>query len=499
MTGFKLLREPNLNPVHAAFDYQSEAVDQLKELEYGAIFHEQGLGKTKIAIDIMLYWLNQNLVDSVIIVVKKNLVHNWQKELASHTHIIPRVLAQDKKANFHAFNSPIRAYLAHYEVFKSEQGRMKLFQAARKVGIILDEAHKIKNPDAALTKVFLKLAPGFTKRVILTGTPIANRPYDIWSLIHFLDQGVHLGKDFDDFRSTLDLPDTHDSQTLRTFENTLANIYPRISKFCVRETKDGGRISLPSKEYVEIRTEWEARQYELYQSIRDEMGATIVQNGVPTYDESEGILKRILRLVQIASNPSIVDEEYRIEPGKFPYLDAELSRIVALGEKAIVWTSFVRNADWLWSRLQEYGPKKIHGKMAIDDRNRAVNVFLENPDYKVLIATPGAAKEGLTLTAANHVLYYDRTFSLDDYLQSQDRIHRISQDKRCYVYNFIMPNSVDEWVEVLLEAKEKAAKMGQGDIDEQEFTSSMNYDFGKVLRRILAPDNDNYLLEKEET
>ncbi len=448
---------------------------------------------------MMLHWLDQDLVDSVIFVVKKNLIHNWQKELASHTRITPRVLTQDKKANFHAFNSPIRVYLSHYEVFKSEQGRIKLFQSARRVGVILDEAHKIKNPDAALTKVFLKLAPGFKKRVILTGTPIANRPYDIWSLINFLDQGAHLGGNFDDFRSILNIPDMHDNRSRRAFENALADIYPKISEFCVRETKDGGRISLPSKEYVEIRTEWETRQYELYQSIRDEMGATVVQNGIPTYDESEGILKRILRLVQVASNPSIVDEEYRMVPGKFPYLDAELSRIIGLGEKAIVWTSFVKNADWLWSRLQEYGPKKIHGKMAIDDRNRAVNAFLENPDHKVLIATPGAAKEGLTLTVANHVLFYDRTFSLDDYLQSQDRIHRISQNKRCYVYNFIMADSVDEWVEVLLEAKEKAAKMGQGDIDEQEFTSSMNYDFGEVLRRILGLNEDNNLLEAGET
>ena len=68
----------------------------------------------------------------------------------------------------------------------------------------------------------------------------------------------------------------------------------------------------------------------------------------------------------------------------------------------------------------------IHGKMTIGDRNREVTKFMENKDIRILVATPGAAKEGLTLTAANHVIYFDRVFSLDDYLQSQDRIHRIS-------------------------------------------------------------------------
>ena len=64
---------------------EKEAVEQIRELEYGAIFHEQGLGKTKIAIDVMLYWLQKKLVDSVVIVVKKNLIANWQEELKLHT------------------------------------------------------------------------------------------------------------------------------------------------------------------------------------------------------------------------------------------------------------------------------------------------------------------------------------------------------------------------------------------------------------------------------
>ena len=193
MTGFKLLREPNLEVRLTAFDYQKEAVDQIKELEYGGIFHEQGLGKTKIAIDIMLHWLQTEVVDSVILVVKKNLIRNWYEELEAHTHIRPRILTQDRKANFQAFNSPIRLYISNYEVIKSELARFNLFLEARSVGVVLDEAHKIKNPEAELTKAFHAISPKFKRKLMLTGTPIANRPYDIWSLIKFLDQGEHLG------------------------------------------------------------------------------------------------------------------------------------------------------------------------------------------------------------------------------------------------------------------------------------------------------------------
>ena len=101
MTGFKLLREPVLDTRHTAFDYQQEAIDQIKTLEYGGVFHEQGLGKTKIAIDILLYWLQSGTVDSVLLVVKKGLIANWCEELETHSHIRPRIITQDKKANFH--------------------------------------------------------------------------------------------------------------------------------------------------------------------------------------------------------------------------------------------------------------------------------------------------------------------------------------------------------------------------------------------------------------
>src|SRR6185312_16132289 len=97
------------------------------------------------------------------------------------------------------------------------------------------------------------------------------------------------------------------------------------------------------------------------------------------------------------------------------------------------------------------------------DRSGALSSFKNDSECRVLVATPGAAKEGLTLTVTNHAIFYDRSFSLDDYLQAQDRIHRISQGKPCYVHNLIARNTIDEWVDRLLAAKHLAAQLGQGD------------------------------------
>ena len=132
-----------------AFKYQKEAVDAIKDLEYGAIFHEQGLGKTKIAIDILLHWLNNN-IDAVFIVTKKTLVFNWVNEFHSHTSIVPEVLSSKKGDNFYIFNSPVRVIITNFETVSSEKERIKLFSMTRNIAIIIDESTKIKNPESYL-------------------------------------------------------------------------------------------------------------------------------------------------------------------------------------------------------------------------------------------------------------------------------------------------------------------------------------------------------------
>ncbi|MBI5119302.1 DEAD/DEAH box helicase [Candidatus Poribacteria bacterium] len=492
MTKIHLHREPKLQAKLSAFSYQHEAFEAIKDLEYAAIFHEQGLGKTKIAIDLMIYWLEKKVVDTVLFVTKKHLLVNWQRELTMHSHISPRELTQNRAANFYAFNSPARAMLAHYEVFRSELRRLKLFLRTRDVGVILDESTKIKNPDTDLTKAFFELAPFFKKRVIMTGTPVANRPEDIWAQVYFLDQGENLGNDFSRFKREVDLSNklVYDEGLQTAFEAGLQKVQTRISAFSVRENKNSGVISLPKKHYQNIYCDWEHKQFDLYRQVRDTLKAVVIKEGVPTLDRSDDILKRLLRLVQIASNPAMIDGAYRGEPGKLDHLLDLVTRIRAKNEKGIVWTTFTENADWLCGQLGKYNAVRVHGHLGIQARNLAIKRFLEDLDIGFLVATPGAAKEGLTLTVANHVIFYDRNFSLDDYLQAQDRIHRISQAKECYVYNLLMPDSIDEWIGALIHAKHLSAQLLQGDITEEFFRSEMTYDFGHILKSVLKIDRE---------
>ena len=479
-----------LDARHAGFAFQVQAVEAVKGLPFAALFHEQGLGKTKMGIDLALEWIRAGEIDSVVIVTKRGLIENWTEEIKAHSHLTARVLDQNRNSNFFALNSPARLYLTHYEAVKSEERRLALFLKTRRVAAILDKSQKIKNPKSDLAKAFLRLASGFARRVIMTGTPVANRPFDLWSQIYFLDGGKALGLDFEEFRRHLDLGnDLWADETKRLkFESELAAVFAKIRPFTVRETKGSAGIDLPEKRVENLLVEPESSQMELYERFRTELRADVVRDGIVVNDDAEDMLKRLLRLVQVASNPRLVDQGYDKVPGKLPRLMGLVDRAVAAGSKIIVWTSFVMNAEWLREELAEHGAMVVHGAIAHAERTSAIDAFKHDSACRVLVATPGAAKEGLTLTVANHAVFYDRSFSLDDYLQAQDRIHRISQTQTCYVWNLICSGTVDEWVDSLLAAKRLAAQLAQADLSPEEYARLANYDFGRIVRAVLGLD-----------
>lgn len=486
----KVQKSASLDAKRSAFSHQVDAFNAIKDLPYAAIFHEQGLGKTKIGLDLALSWLSRDLVDSVLIITKKSLIENWRTEIGSHSHLRPRIVGQDRNANFYAFNSPARLYLAHYEVLVSERKRLELFLKTRRVAALLDEAHKIKNPDAEVSQALHALSPGFVRRVIMTGTPVANRPFDLWSQIQFLDQGKSLGNEFAPFKRELDLSNDlgRDEVKARAFANELEAVFEKIRPFSVRETKKTAGLKLPDKTIQNLSCELEPRQAEIYAQFRDELAAIVVRQGRPVLDDAEEILKRLLRLVQVASNPAMVDQSYKETPGKMRALDELVFEAIDAGEKIVIWTNFTKNAELLRKHLDEFGSVIVHGGIDIAKREEALSAFKTDPETRILVATPGAAKEGLTLTVANHAVFFDRSFSLDDYLQAQDRIHRISQDKPCFVTNLIAGGTVDGWVDALLSAKHLAAQLGQGDISREEYDRQADYAFSDMIRDVLRLD-----------
>ena len=477
--------EPVLSLNYDAFPYQEEAFEAVKDLDYAGIFHEQGLGKTKIAVDLICYWLAKNRIDSVLVVTKKTLVPNWEREIKLHTQIEPEVFTSNHRKNYHRFSSVAYLYLAHYQVLLSDQESFLRFFKSRRVAVILDESAAIKNGKAKIAKCFHKLSKYIPLRVIMSGTPYANKPEDIWSQIYFLDHGESLGGNFRVFKERYEFP--RESYLAKHFANNLSRLNKMISDFTVRETKETAGIQLPNKRFETYWADFSPIQHEIYNQAKKEMYLDVVKGGKISHEDLEWVLIRMNRLIQITSNPGLVNEEYSETSGKMHLLKKTLHGIFNEDNgKVIIWTHFIENAELFRKELSDYCPAVVHGSQNDQENNFAIEAFINDSNTRVLVATPQKAGEGLTLTVANHAIFYDRSFSLQHYLQAQDRIHRISQKKTCQIYNLYIENSIDEYIDKLVRAKHIASQLASGDISKEDFIEEGKFDLAKTLTEILT-------------
>jgi SNF2 family DNA or RNA helicase len=369
-------------------------------------------------------------------------------------------------------------YIINYEAIPSELSSLKALLQFKPMALVLDESHRIKTPGAKVTRALHRLREFAARRYILTGTPVANRPDDLWSQMYFLDDGQSLGESFEDFEKRF--------KSGRSGYQRLDELRERISPNVLRRTKDTS-LSLPEKSYTRVKVALSPKQETMYQTMREELELSVRKmSGAEVVEQADAILARMVRLAQLASNPALLDAAYREVPGKLRSLDELLTRLFRTRDrKVIVWTSFVENIRALSTRYKKYKPVVIFGEMTGVERDKSVFSFRSDPDVRLLIANPAAAREGLTLTEADTAIYVDRTFNLVDYLQSQDRIHRISQTKPCEIVLLIAENTVDEFIDFSLEQKHRLARFAQKDVDSIR-AEDLALEKPDVLRALLA-------------
>ncbi len=455
----------NYSPRLKPLPHQVEAITFLSQRDWAALFDEQGLGKTKIVIDTMLRGFAQGIIESAVVICKKSLLATWQQEIAKHSQLRSVVLRGSPKQKGLHYMWFAHFYLINYDLVSSEVERLKRFLLTRPVAVILDESQRIKNPESKATQAIHLIAAYAKKRFIITGTPIANSPGDLWAQVYFLDGGLTLGHTIEEFYKRFEIQERPHKE-LVIDETGLEKLREALLGFSIRRLKENV-LQLPEKTYKTIEVELEPQQRDMYENLRQQLFLEIQnQDGQTVIDDAENILKRMLRLVEITSNPALLDNAYCQVPGKFQTLDGLINDIIARGDKAIIWTCFVKNVRLLRRRYDRFGAAMLFGDIPIEDRTRIVNGFQRHDGPRVLIANPAAAKEGLTLTAANHAIYLDRNFNLLDYLQSQDRIHRISQEKPAYIYNVVGERTIDAYIDDVVYRKQVVAQYVYGDTTE---------------------------------
>jgi SWI/SNF-related matrix-associated actin-dependent regulator 1 of chromatin subfamily A len=460
-------------------DHQRKGTKFLGENERAGLFDEQGLGKSKQLIDAVAAAIAAGSIKGAVIVCPNGLKSNWAGEVRKFSTLPYTVFGSGRSARRSGFAAMRAAfYIINYEAVPAEMPSLKALLQFKPMALILDESHRIKTPEAKVTKAIHKLRTHAKRRYILTGTPVANRPDDLWSQMYFLDDGQALGDTFEGFQK---------NYTAGSGYQRMDELRDRISTRTLRRTKDKS-LKLPAKTYTRIPVNLAPKQAQMYERMREDLELRVRKmSGAEVLEQADAILSRMVRLAQLSSNPALLDADYKETPAKLAELDALLKKYMADPErKVIVWTSFVENVRGLARWFKKYRPVVIYGEMDNVSRDKSVRAFKEDPGVRLLIANPAAAREGLTLTEANIAIYLDRTFNLVDYLQSQDRIHRISQTKPCEIVLLIARNTVDEFIDFSLEQKHRLARFAQSDTDTIT-PKDLALEKPDVLRALLAP------------
>lgn len=452
------MTSPKRPPLELA--HQVEGTQFLRDHEHAALFDEQGLGKSKQLIDALAGEIATGKIGAGLIVCPNGLKTNWAEEIEKFCTLPYAVFGSGRAARRVAFSS-LKAsfYVINYEAIHTELASLKALLKFKRIALVLDESHRIKTPDAKTTKAILALRSHAVRRYILTGTPVANKPEDLWSQMLFLDDGESLGTSFEDFQRKY-------RAGAEGYKN-VDQLRDRVAVKSLRRTK-ATSLNLPPKQYTRVAVELDGVQRVMYDAMREEMELWVRSlDGEQVLQRGDAILARIVRLAQLASNPGLMDAAYSETPAKFKTLDTLLEHYLAQSptQKIIIWSSFVGNVDTLRQRYAKWHPVAIHGEVTNEAREAAVQAFRKDAATRLLFANPAAAREGLTLTEANVAIYFDRTFNLVDYLQSQDRIHRISQTLACEIILLVARNTVDEFIDFTLEQKHRLARFAQSDTD----------------------------------
>jgi SNF2 family DNA or RNA helicase len=318
---------------------------------------------------------------------------------------------------------------------------------------VLDEAQAIKNASAKQTLAVKKLKAGV--RFALTGTPIENRLSDLWSIFDFLNAGL-LGsaKEFTIFTKRLAALPHNPYRPLREL----------VRPYILRRLKTDKTViaDLPDKAEVKAFCQLSRKQAALYQQAVEELERRLKK--VEGIERKGQVLAFLVRLKQICNHPSqwLGDGAWNPEDsGKWARLREIVETIAAKQEKVLVFTQFrelTRPLEAFLGYVFGRPGLVLDGETEVRKRKELVRQFQEEERIGFFVLSLKAGGSGLNLTAASHVVHFDRWWNPAVENQATDRAHRIGQTKNVLVHKFVCRGTVEEKIDKLIESKQQLSK-----------------------------------------
>eukprot|EP00435_Cladocopium_sp_Y103_P023058 s2837_g5.t1 len=431
---------------------------------------DMGLGKTLQSAVLLQYLRDEGHITAekpALVVVPFSVLRNWQSELRRWTPSVRTQLYHGKDRSLEGDTGEV--LITTYGVVQADQET--LCSGFSFACIVLDEGQYIKNRKSLTAQAVKKVAAecgSSCARVALTGTPIENHLGELFSIFEFLNPGFLGSKE--EFLKNFNQP----LQKASGREAALARFRALVGPFMLRRLKDDKAIApeLPDKVEYEYMVEMTEEQSELYTAWTEKLLQKVPREGAIPADtvqephegkspSSNGrywaVFTLLHRLQQVVNHPAAMPREHQLKAyahdvsksGKMTKLFELLQSIWEDSqEKVLIFTQYRDTqqllAELLGKHFPDLRPLLFHGGLNSDQRQKAVDAFSGDASCRVLILTLKAGGIGLNLTAASHVVHFDRCWNPAKEAQATDRAHRIGQHRTVLVHRFTTMGSFEE-------------------------------------------------------
>ncbi len=421
---------------------QARNVCKIAALPSAATFSVPGAGKTTEALACFFYKAKTD--ERLLVIAPKSAFAAWGEQMHDcmpHLNDAFARLRGEKEKIAKLLDNDPRFMLITYQQLAGVSDIIAAHCARHSIHVFLDESHRIKSGTGKQTaRAALGLSHLPVGKLIMSGTPMPQAIDDLISQFAFLYPEIPA-----------------------TAENVVGLIRPVY----VRTNKK--ELGLPPVTRVLVKLPLAPMQQELYRLMKFEVAreaATALS--ICNKQVLRSLGRSVARLLQFVSNPALLSAHIEFahpdllaavlaegEGPKLKYVLKKARQLARSGEKVLIWSSFVRNVEYIAERLLDLGAVYIHGGVDAgnedDDETREgkIKLFHDDPTVLVMVANPAAASEGVSLhRVCHHALYLDRTFNAAHYLQSEDRIHRfgLPKDQKTTIEIVECIGSVDETV-----------------------------------------------------
>ena len=451
------------------YKHQLTALEKSWNKENFAYFMEMGTGKTKVLIDNLAMLYDKGKVNGALIIAPKGVVGTWyNQEIPTHlpnhienvTTLWQANITKKQKESLDKLLKPgeeLHILVMNVEAFSTTKGVefATRFLNSHRPLIAIDESTTIKNPKAKRTKNIIHLADLAKYRRVMTGSPVTKNPLDLFTQCYFLDPYLLGHESYYSFRMRYAIMKTanisgRQIQLVSGFKN-LGELSDKLKPFSYRVLKEDC-LDLPDKIYMKRNINLTPDQLKLYNQMKKEALATL--NGKVT--STVNALTQLMRLQQITCGHFTADDG-STQPIKNNRITELMDVLEETEGKAIIWAHYQYDITNIIKEVTKvHGPGSIvdyYGLTPQDERQGNIKKFQSDPKCRFIVGTPATGGYGITLTAANTVIYYSNGYDLEKRLQSEDRAHRIGQKKSVTYVDLICEETVDEKIVKALRKK----------------------------------------------